>query len=247
MLLEGPHLVGAALDAGMTLDVVLATPAFLDGGAARVLVPRLFRPPLPTTPERLDELADADSPRGLVALARRAPRATSELPVVEEGLYVYLDGVQDPGNLGALARVAEATGASALCLSSGCANPDLPRALRASAGSILRLPCARGVDPDVLDDHLGRLSPRWVALAAHGGDAPESTDLSGTVIFALGAEGPGLSAAVAARAGSLITIPLAPPVESLNVTVAAAVVLFERFRHQRTRGLKPPVEYAPGT
>jgi TrmH family RNA methyltransferase len=236
-LLEGPHLVQEALAAGIVLEEVLATPAFLEtsegGWLARVL-PML---PLEVSPEVLEDLTDADSPRGLLAVACLPRSGVDALPVLSGRPYLYLDGLQDPGNLGALARVAEAAGAAGLALSPGCAHPNHPRALRASAGSLLRLPAALAVEPGALDAHLASLHPRWTALVPRDGKNLYQASLDGTLILAVGAEGPGLSPSLLSRAVLRLTIPMESSVESLNATVAAALVLFEA----RRRVHAPPI------
>jgi TrmH family RNA methyltransferase len=274
-LLEGPHLLAAALDAGSAIETVLATVEFLASPAGRDLAAALPCIPLTVEARLLDELADSDSPRGLLAVARLPRGGAETLPVRPGGTYLYVEGLQDPGNLGALARVAEAAGAAGMALSAGTVHPNHPRALRASAGSLLRLPVAVGVEPDLLDRHLrgplgsaGDLdaagdvgaagaagdyrahaahglhgahfrAPRWIALVPRGGvglydalrDAP-----GGTIVLALGAEGPGVSPALLERASVRLTIPVAPPVESLNATVAAALTLFELRRRRGFEG-----------
>ena len=163
--------------------------------------------------------------------------------------------MQDPGNLGALARVAEAAGAAGLALSPGSAHPNHPRALRASAGSLLRLPVAVGVEAAALDR---RLAP----VAAHAGWPWSPRDgqdlwaaaLDGALVLALGAEGPGLSPAPLARADLRLTIPVEPPVESLNATVAggaralragAAATRAKGATSAGGRGLIPRAEPSP--
>jgi RNA methyltransferase, TrmH family len=236
-VLEGPHLVGEALDAGLALETVLATPQFLATDEGREIARRLASEPTLASPDVLDSLADADSPKGLLAIARLPRGGVESLPLRSAGLYLFLDGLQDPGNLGAIARVAEATGVAGLALSSGSVHPNHPRALRASAGSLLRLKVAIGATAEGLAKHLAPLSPTWLALAASGGRDLYAADLPDgkPTILALGAEGPGLSEEterLVARAGLLLTIPLVPPVESLNVAVAAAVALFEIRRRR---------------
>ncbi|MEA2599584.1 MAG: methyltransferase, TrmH family [Acidobacteriota bacterium] len=234
-LLEGPHLVAEALAAGLPLEEILATPPFLASAEGRILARRFPATPLEVAPELLAELTDADSPRGVLAVARLPRSGVEALPVDVYGRghpYLYLDGLQDPGNLGALARVAEAAGAAGLVLSPGCVHPNHPRALRASAGSLLRLPVAVGAEPDTLSRHLAAAHPRWTALVPRDGDDLYGADLGGTLILAVGAEGPGLSPALLARAELRLTIPLEPAVESLNATVAAALVLFELRRRR---------------
>ncbi len=271
-LLEGPHLLAAALAAGSPIETVVATAEFLASPAGRDLAAGLPCLPLTVEPRLLDELADSDSPRGVLAVARLPRGGVEALPAHPGGTYLYVEGLQDPGNLGALARVAEAAGAAGMALSAGTVHPNHPRALRASAGSLLRLPVAVGVEPDLLDRHLrgplgagGDLggaagavgapadyrahaahgahgahgahfwAPRWIALVPRGGvdlydalrDAP-----GGTIVLALGSEGPGVSPALLERVSVRLTIPVAPPVESLNATVAAALTLFELRRRR---------------
>jgi len=231
-ILEGTHLVAEALDGGFALESVLATPAYLASPEGLALARRLPILSLEVAPELLDDLADADAPRGILAVARLPRSGLAALPVRPGAPYLYLEGLQDPGNVGALARVAEAAGAAGLALSPGTAHPNHPRALRASAGSLLRLPVAVNADPDALSHHLSALHPCWAALVPRDGVDLYAAPLDGTLILAVGAEGPGLSAALTARAVLRLTIPMEPPVESLNATVAAALVLFEARRRR---------------
>lgn len=217
--------MAAALDAGLAFESVLVAPGFAASESGARLLRRLPRPPLEVDEELLAGLADADAPRGVLAVGRIARGGVDGLPVESRGLYLFLDGVQEPGNVGALARVAEAFGAAALALGPGCAHPNHPRALRASAGSLLRLPVARDAAPADLDRRLAPAAARWAGLDAHGGDPLPARRPEGAWILALGAEGRGLSPEVAARLDRRFTIGLAPPVESLNVAVAAGIAL----------------------
>lgn len=231
-LLEGPHLVAEALRDGLPLESVLATREFLDSPAGGRMASLLPRPPLEIKPSLLDELCDADAPRGLLAVARLPHGGATTLPLVADGVYLYLEGAQDPGNLGAAIRSLEAAGGVAAALSPGSASPNHARALRSSAGSLLRVPVAVRVEADELAGHLAPLRHRWLALVPHGGVDPAAADLSGTLILAVGAEGPGLSEELASRAELRLTIPLAGAVESLNLAVATALVLFEARRRR---------------
>lgn len=223
-LLEGPHLLAAALDVGIEPECVLATSEYLRSGADSELLSRLASPPDEVEPRLLDELADADSPRGLVALAE-VPRDGDPDAFRGAERVLYVDGIQDPGNLGALARVAEAVGSTALALAPGTVHPNHPRALRASAGSLLRVPLVRSTSPDELDRRLedGR---RWIGLVPRHGTPLDECELQTPLVLAVGAEGPGLSPELERRCHERVTIPVAPPVESLNVVVAAALVLY---------------------
>jgi TrmH family RNA methyltransferase len=241
-VLEGPHLVSEAIAAGAELEELLVTPEFAAGAEGRRLLSVAPREATEVAPELLRELADADAPQGVLAAARLPRGGVATLPRRAGGTYLFLDGVQDPGNLGALARVAEAAGAAGLACGPGCAHPNHPRALRGSAGSLIRLPVAHDASASELAQHLAPLRGRWAALVAHGGEALYETDLGldGTLVLALGAEGAGLSPATEALATWRLRIPLAPPVESLNVATAAAVVLFELRRRALARGAAGP-------
>src|ERR1044072_1840566 len=194
-LLEGPHLVAEALASGVALDSLLLTPdlAARSGGQQRVEGARCDVELV--APEVLASVMDADTPQGALAVAHLPRSGVASLPHRRDGIFVCLDGVQDPGNLGAIARVAEAAGTAGLACGPGTAHPNHPCTLRASAGSLLRLPVAVGARPEALRDHLAPLRPTWIALVAHGGQDLYDETLDGALVLALSAEGAGLSSA----------------------------------------------------
>jgi TrmH family RNA methyltransferase len=231
-ILEGAHLVGEALAAALPIESVLVTPEFAGSAVGRALLADLDRLPLEVGADVLDSLADADSPRGVLALASLPRSGIASIPLQRDGLLLYLDGLQDPGNLGAIARVAEAFGVRALLLAPGTVHPNHPRALRASAGSLLRLTVAIAVTAEEAANHLASVSPHWAALEAHGGDPLPDRAPSGCWVLALGAERGRIADEVMRRVECRWTIPLAPPVESLNVAVAAGIVLHALARRR---------------
>lgn len=224
-LLEGPHLLREAIACGLSFESVLFSASYAAGVEAAALAAQLARPPLAVADDLLAELCDADAPRGVLAVARLARTGVERLALPEGGVALFLDGVQDPGNLGALARVGEAFGVGALLLAAGGCHPNHPRALRASAGSLLRLPVALRATPDAVDQRWSG-QPLWVGLDAHGGQPMPTAAVRRPLVLVVGAERGELSPQVAARLDARWTIPLAPPVESLNVAVAAGVALF---------------------
>lgn len=230
--LEGPHLLDEALRRGVALESVWMTPEFLARGEGRALAQRLPAAPHPIDGALLRAATDADAPQGVLAVARLPRRGVEALPRRVDGVYVFAERLQDPGNLGALARSAEAAGAVGLALGEGSVSPNHARALRASAGSLLRLPVAQAVTHDHLLAHLAELAPRAVALDPHVETDLYSADLAGALVLVVGAEGAGLSAATRASAALRVRIPLAAGVESLNAAIAAAVVLFEIHRRR---------------
>jgi RNA methyltransferase, TrmH family len=237
-VLEGPHLLREAIASGTALEMVLATPGLASSEEGAELLGRLPIPHHEVSPEVLAKVADADSPQGVMAVARLPRGGAEALPLVEGGLYLFVDGVQDPGNFGALARMAEAAGGAGMACSPGCAHPNHPRALRASAGSLLRVPLAWSVSPQEVARRLAPIEPRWVALVSHGGRSLYLEPLEGCLVLMVGSEGRGLSPALLRLAGQAVEIPLEPPVESLNVAAAAAVALFE-LRRRRVGSFSP--------
>jgi TrmH family RNA methyltransferase len=164
-----------------------------------------------------NEIADTKTSQGVLALFER-PRATvDQLFAREDTVVVALDGVQDPGNVGAIVRLAAAFDAGGVALLPGCADPFGPKAIRASAGAILSVPCV----PVALADL------RWPLVAADSrGEAIDPPPRRAVLIF--GSEGGGVSPEVARNARK-IAIPMSGRVESLNVAMAAAILLSRSY------------------
>jgi len=177
----------------------------------------------------LCEIADTQHPQGVLAVLD-APRWEPGQAVAGPGPVVILDRLQDPGNLGTIARTAEAAGASGLLLTPGATDPGNPKALRASAGSLLRLPVADAKDPIAIVRAAGL---QILAAVRSGGLPYDRANLTGRFALLLGQEGAGVAPGLARESSGAITIPMEGAVESLNVAAAAAVVLFEAARQRR--------------
>ncbi len=171
-------------------------------------------------------LSQTMTPQGVLAIARRdeVPVATALAAARAAGWpLVVLDGVQDPGNVGAICRTAAAAGAPAVAVLDGSADPHGPKAVRGSAGTVLRLAVARCGWQDL--EGVG-----GCGAAAAGGRPYDQADLPGAGLLAFGGETSGLRR----NDLELVTIPMAPGVDSLNVAAAAAVLLFEVRRRLAT-------------
>src|SRR4029453_3367414 len=173
----------------------------------------------------LERLAESQTPQHLLAVARRRDVPVSEI-LIREGPVVFVFGIQDPGNLGAIVRVAEAAGAAGVLGAPGTADFFHPRAVRASAGSVLRIPVSGRVsfEPFAAD---AKAAGRVVcgAVAADGQNAFEAP-LPRSSVLAVGAEGTGLPAGAYRYLDRRLTIPMRAPVESLNAAVAVALLLY---------------------
>ncbi|MDF1553511.1 MAG: RNA methyltransferase [Deferrisomatales bacterium] len=180
----------------------------------------------------LRELATTETPQGVLA-AFAAPRWQLDDLRSARGPVVLLDRLQDPGNLGTIARVAEGAGAAGLALTPGTADPGNPKALRASAGALLRLPVVRVASPPQFLESVGL---PVLTTSGAGGTPYDSAPLGRPFVLLLGQEGGGVSTELAAVADARITIPMAGGLESLNVASACAVILYEAARQRRAAG-----------
>lgn len=229
-LIEGPHLLAACLEAGTKPRAVLVSETGQTRPEIAALVQRAGIAPV-TLPDALFRwLADAASPAGLAAeISIPAYEAAPLAP----GDCVFLEGLQDAGNVGAILRSAAAFGVRHAVLSRGCADPWSPKVLRAAMGGHFSLAIRETQD---LAAVLGGYGGTLVCTAVQGGRPPGELELRGDVGWILGAEGQGVSAGTAAMAAVSATIPLAPGAESLNVAAAAAICFYERARRLSRRG-----------
>jgi len=232
LLLDGPHLLADAIEAGLRVVHTIVASEARD------------RPDIAPLVSRLSHLhVDlAEAPKGVLAAA--SPVRSSSLivglaePPAHDGrvfhgsrvLVPIACHVQDPGNLGAIVRVAEAAGASGLIAAGGSAHPYGWKALRGSMGSVLRLPVRVVADPREAVTDARAHSCRIVATSPRGGRSLFDADLTGALALLIGGEGHGLDADLLDSADEHVTIPMRPPVESLNAAVTAALVLYEAGR-----------------
>lgn len=227
---ESPHLLEEAIRSGLPVETVICSAS----GRARVeAMAGLEEARMVETPDRVfASIASTESPQGVVFLTRCEPAPWERL-FHFPALTVVLDGLQDPGNAGAIARAAEAFRATGIVFLKGSVSPYNAKTLRASAGSLFRVPFIEGVSPEELLAQ-ARLhgAERWVTLPREG-EPVATAALDEPCAMVIGNEGRGVSRQMAEGARAL-TIPTTG-VESLNAAMAASIVLYEAFR-QRMEG-----------
>jgi len=229
VLLDGEHLVEEALASGVPLDTVAFVERRVDG-LADGLVARVERAGAQTVrvPEAvLAAMSPVRQPSGIVAIARATPASLDDTLAHPPQLVLVLAGVQDAGNVGAILRAADGCGATGIITTEGTADPFGWKALRGAMGSTFRLPIA--VRQPLLTS-VQSVRRRHIALLAtvpRAGKPLHECDLSGPSAIMLGAEGAGLPEDIVAVADERVTIPMRPPVESLNVAITAALILYE--------------------
>ena len=239
LLLDGAHLVAEALASRIAMTQAMVTTEGLEHEDVKALVERLERSGIDVVSVTAPVMAAVSSVRSssaLVAIADRPDEGDERVygsgPQVP--LVLVACDVQDPGNLGAIVRVAEAAGATGVVAAGRSADPFGPKALRGSMGSALRLPVATG-DAAEIASTARRRGCRVVAAVPRGGRSFFDLDWTRPVAVLIGGEGTGLPPSIASLADECFTIPMASPVESLNAAVAAALVVYEA-RRQRHGG-----------
>jgi TrmH family RNA methyltransferase len=236
LLLDGPHLIVEALRAGLHIREFVVERGAIGRPHIEPLLAELsaagIRPTLAAA-KVIEAISPVRSPSGVVARADRPAIDPGRLYHGPRPLVLIAADIQDPGNVGAIARVAEAAGASGIVAAGTCADPFGWKALRGSMGSALRLPIAILRDVDGAIEEARRHGCAIVATIPRGGTSLTDADLSGPVAILVGGEGSGLPAAVIAAADRAITVPMEPAVESLNAAMTAAIVLYEARRQRR--------------
>ena len=177
-------------------------------------------------------LVPSEAPQGVAALVRWKDFTLEDvLARSSSGPLLAIAGVQDPGNLGTILRSAEAFGAGGVVLGEGTVSPFNPKVVRASAGSVFRIPLARAKLSDAIE-RMKALAIRLMATASHKGTSLDEAKLSGPIAIFIGSEGAGVGRDVIKAMAEVVAIPQAPQVDSLNVGVAASIVLYEIARQR---------------
>jgi TrmH family RNA methyltransferase len=230
--IEGLNLLEEALRAGLRVDCVFAALGaehLLDAISLRSETEILLLPR-----ELLNSVLTTEAPQPIAALVE-APAWSWDLLLAPERksplLLVILGGLQDPGNLGTVLRSAEAFGAHGAISLPGTVSAWNSKAVRASAGSVFRLPLLAATAEDLFP-RLRDAGVRIFTTAVHGAEPLPKADLTGPVALIIGNEGNGVPPELAEQADSALTIPCPGPVESLNASVAASILLYEASRQR---------------
>jgi len=247
---EGPKLVSEGVRDGQEIEALLVSEAgegaledilraaaATDSGVPRT---RIFR----TSEKLFAGVAGTEAPQGVAAFFRMREWTLEDVlrgRATKEGAYrgveplvVVMAGVQDPGNVGTIVRSAEAFGATGAIAARGTADPWSPKAIRASAGSALRLPLLRGIAVPIVLAQLKVAGLKIYAASSHAApQQAEISDLREPCAIFIGSEGAGLPGEIVKAADATFAIPMSEEVESLNAGVAASVMLYEAMRQRR--------------
>jgi TrmH family RNA methyltransferase len=235
LLLDGAHLLFEARASGLRVASAAFEDDALNDPSVRTLAEQLAAEGSDVfivSRKVLESMSPVRTPSGVIGIAHRPVQTLESVLRGAHPLIVVALDVQDPGNVGGILRTAEAAGATAFVASASTADPFGWKALRGSMGSALRLPIARAEIGATLRG-LRAARVMKTALVPRGGQPLFRADFRQPVAVILGGEGSGLPEDVSRSMDQLISIPMHAPVESLNVGVAAALVLYEAFRQRK--------------
>jgi TrmH family RNA methyltransferase len=237
-LVEGYEELSLALDAGVVPESVYYCPELmLDPRVQLDVVQRvalLGSETVEVSRTAFEKAAYREGPDGFLAVVQAAGRHCADLAPGTDPLIVVCEGVEKPGNLGAMLRTADAAGADAVIAADPVSDWGNPNVVRASKGTVFSVPVASDPTPAALS----WLDTRGIALVATTPDTDldyTSVDYTGPVAIAVGAEKHGLTDAVLDRAAYRVRIPMVGRANSLNVATSAAIVLYEAVRQRRLR------------
>lgn len=235
VLLDGWHLVGHAVSSGTPVEVVVLGAEAAETPEGASLLARCEAAGIDVvlaSRSVIEAASPAAAPTGVVAIARRPAWTLDDVLRPAPALVFVTVAVQDPGNLGAIVRVADAAGATGVVATGQGADPFGWKALRGAMGSGFRLPLVRETDAATALRLLRQAGVRVLATASGHATSIETADLRGPVAIVLGNEGAGVPPEVLAAADERIAIPMRSGVESLNVATAAAVIAYAARRQR---------------
>jgi TrmH family RNA methyltransferase len=237
LAVEGPHLVEEALEAASTATIH----SVLVSESAMVKFTGLLKRLSPETEiaqvadKLFRQVADTQSPQGIAALVELARANLGDILQRRDVLVVVACGLQDPGNLGTILRSAEAFGASALVTLEDTVSPFNPKAVRASAGAIFRIPVVPKIKAENLVERLRASRVSIVAAERSSHTTIEHADLRGPVALLIGQEAAGLPGEIIRHADWRLSIPIREGTDSVNAATAASILLYESARQRGFR------------
>ena len=237
--IEGVRIVEEAVRSGLKFRAVFFRESAQN--VAEKLLPQMgSHVETQLVPDRIfDGAVPSETPQGIAALVRLREFSLDDiLERLQVGPVVVVVGLQDPGNLGTILRSAEAFGSAGLVLGEGTVSPFNSKVIRASAGSIFRLPVVLAKADGGLESVITKLrsqSVRLIATSSHKGIPLDQARLTEPSAIFVGSEGSGLPRNLMAQVDELVAIPHAPQVESLNAGVAGSIVLYEGARQRQQR------------
>jgi RNA methyltransferase, TrmH family len=229
-VVQGVQPVWQAVEARADVEVLIVAPDLLRHPGAAAMVAEQEAAGMPVarlSAELFGRIADRDGPSGLAAIVRSVPLALAGLPAGPDSLFAALHSPGNPGNVGTIIRTVSAAGGAGVILIGPSADPHDPAAVKASMGALFTVPVALAQSAAEFLDWAAARAVTVVAASGRAGVSCWDADLQPPLALLLGSEGAGLPDHVLAAAGLQIAIPMTGTAESLNLAVAAGVLLYE--------------------
>jgi TrmH family RNA methyltransferase len=238
LLLDGAHLVRDAHNSGLAFEIVAVASSSLRSGSEEGRLATTLAHAgidvIETADEVFHALSPVKTPSGIAAIVARRPIDAADVCAPDRAFILMVVDVQEPGNVGALLRAAEAGGVTGAFVCGSSAHPFSWKAVRGSMGSALRLPVVAGMSTETALAHLQDAGVRAIAAIPRGGEDPDTVDWHGKIALVMGGEGEGLDIGVLSQCDTTVSIPMASTVDSLNVATAAAVLVYAARRARRS-------------
>jgi TrmH family RNA methyltransferase len=233
-LIEGVKMVEEALRDDLGVKMVVASPSLVQhhGKGVLKLAESQSVEILWISERIMDSISENKTPQPVMAVVKTREHSEEELLAHSSRLIVVAHQLQDPGNLGTIIRTAEAVGASGVAITTNTVDPLNPKAIRASMGSILRLPIVHLMDVSAFIKACKKRGYQTVATVLSGEKTHFDIDLKKPTMVIFGQEGGGLSQDIMPIIDLHVRIPMAETIDSLNVATAAAVILYEALRQK---------------
>lgn len=234
-ILEGVRLVEEAVDAGTNIKYVLYSSKILSSLRGSLLLEKFQKLGIEAflvEESIFEDLSDTENPQGILAVAEIIHSSFSHIDIGQESLILLIDGVQDPGNLGTMIRTACAAGASGVILTKGTVDLFNPKVIRATMGTIFQIPVIFDENNEKILDFLKSNGFRILVADAKGKRHYYESALIGPVVWVLGNEANGPGEFFQTYGDEILSIPLLGKAESLNVAVAAGILLFDHVRRR---------------
>lgn len=234
---EGVRLVEECAQAGWPVEVCLYTEEAAAKERARNVLDKLSVSgcQMVSVPEDIyNKISDTEQPQGILAVLKKRQISFGELTAGKEKLplLVVLDGIQDPGNVGTIIRTADAAGCNGVVVLKGSADIYAGKTVRASMGSVFHLPIIEGLSPTELVRAVRGAGIKLMATGLTQSEVYYQADFNCPTAIVLGNEGQGVCRELMEASAGCLTIPLVGEAESLNVAVAAGVILYEALRQR---------------
>jgi RNA methyltransferase, TrmH family len=232
-IVDGARELLRALDSGVRIETAFVAPELLRTPDAFAAADRLRHRPstFDVSPAVLAKVAFGDRAEGVVAVIVTPNRRLTDLSLPANPLLVVVEGVEKPGNLGAILRTADAAGVDAVVAADPATDLFNPNAIRASLGTIFAVPVAAATSDDTMK-WLGDHGIRPVATYVDAAETYSELDMTGPTAIVLGSEAGGLGTTWRSPGTTAVSIPMSGIADSLNVSTAAAIVLFEAVRQR---------------